>query len=51
MNMKKSLVYICLLGATQGIFGAAVDYVVPDSYAGQKIRPNSIYDLMNYNFL
>ena len=35
MNMKKLLVYICLLGATQGAIGAAVDYVVPDSYAGR----------------
>ena len=45
MNMKKSLIYICLLGSAQGVFGAAADYIVPDSYAGQKIRPGSIYDL------
>ena len=50
MNMKKSLVYICLLGATQGVFGAAADYMVPDSYAGQKIRPGSIYDLLNRDY-
>ncbi len=49
MNMKKSLVYICLLGSTQGIFTAA-GYIVPDSYANQKIGPDSIYDLVNQNY-
>lgn len=47
MNIKKLLV--CLLGITPGIFGAA-GYVVPDSYAGQKIRPGTIYDLVNLNY-
>ncbi len=49
-KMNTLCIYISLLAAAQGAFGAAGGYEVPDSYNGQKIRPNTIYDLANQNY-